>query len=179
MRLRLPGLLIWLIIVWVLLWGEFSIANVLSGLVVSALIIIGSSVGSTAKTSSEDRARVSPFHLVRFAIFVLYKLIQSNLTLAREIATPGSRINSGVVGIELRTDQPLVMITVANVITLTPGTMTLEAKGSPATLYINVLQLGDPESVRKEVADIEMRAVKAFGSRRARQQLSLLTKEQP
>lgn len=53
--------------------------------------------------------------------------------------------------------------------------MTLEAKGSPATLYINVLQLHDPEAVRRDVADIEARAVKAFGSRRARKELSSAT----
>jgi multicomponent Na+:H+ antiporter subunit E len=70
------------------------------------------------------------------------------------------------------------MITVANVITLTPGTMTLESKGSPATLYVNVLQLHDPNAVRRDVADIERRAVKAFGSRKSREQLLSQTKEQ-
>ena len=172
MRLRLPGLLIWLVIVWILLWGELSIANVLSGLAVSILIVIGSGIGSSSRPEPAERARVSPVHLVGFAFFVLFKLVQSNLALARVVVTPGSRIKSGVLAIELRTDQPLVMITVANVITLTPGTMTLEAKGSPATLYINVLQLHDPEAVRRDVADIEARAVKAFGSRRARKELS-------
>lgn len=178
MRLRLPGLLIWLVIVWILLWGEFSIANVLSGLVVSILIVIGSGIGSPSKTEPDERARVSPIHLVLFAFFVLVKLIQSNLALARVVMTPGNRIRSGVLAIELHTDQPLVMITVANVITLTPGTMTLESKGSPATLYINVLQLHDVEAVRRDVEDIELRAVKALGSRKSRQQLLSWTKEQ-
>ena len=178
MRLRLPGFVIWLVIVWILLWGELSIANVLSGLAVSTLIIIGSGIGSTSKIEPDERARISPVHLVRFVLFVFVKLIQSNLALARVVVTPGNRIRSGVVAIELRTDQPLVMVTVANVITLTPGTMTLESKGSPATLYVNVLQLLDLEAVRRDVADIERRAVAAFGSRRARQQLLSRTKEQ-
>jgi len=177
-RLRLPGLVIWLVIIWILLWGELSIANVLSGLAVSTLIIIGSGIGSASKIEPDERARVSPVHLLRFACFVFVKLVQSNLALARVVVTPGNRIRSGVVAIELRTDQPLVMVTVANVITLTPGTMTLESKGSPATLYINVLQLLDLEAVRRDVADIERRAIAAFGSRRARQQLLSRTKEQ-
>lgn len=178
MRLRLPGLLIWLVIVWILLWGEVSVANVLSGLVVSILIVVGSGIGSPSKTEPDDRARVSPIHLALFAFFVLAKLVQSNLALARVVMIPGNRIRSGVLAIELRSDQPLVMITVANVITLTPGTMTLESKGSPATLYVNVLQLHDPEAVRRDVADIELRAVKAFGSRKSREQLLSPTKEQ-
>lgn len=171
--IRLSGLLVWLVVVWILLWGEFSAANLVSGVVVAWLIVLGSGIGYSSSTARHDRARISPVNLIRFIFYVLFQLIRSNLVLAREILTPGSRIRSGIVSIQLRTDQPAVMVVVANVITLTPGTMTLEASGSPARLYVNVLQLHDPERVRRDVRDIEERAVKAFGSLRAREQMKL------
>ncbi len=172
MRLRLPGLLIWLVLLWVLLWGEFTWANVLSGVVVGYSIVLGSGVGQTTTVHPDDRARISPLHLIRFVVFVLFKLIQSNLVLAWEIITPRNKINSGIIAIQLRTESALSMAVVANVITLTPGTMTLESKGSPATLYVNVLHLHDLEQVRKELLYIEDLSVKAFGSSRARAQMS-------
>lgn len=172
MRLRLPGLLIWLVLLWVLLWGEFTWANVLSGVVVGYSIVLGSGVGQTTTVHWDDRARISPLHLIRFVVFVLLKLIQSNLVLAWEIITPRNKINSGIIAIQLRTESALSMAVVANVITLTPGTMTLESKGSPATLYVNVLHLHDLEQVRKDLLYIEDLSVKAFGSRRARAQMS-------
>ena len=176
MRLRLPGLLIWLVILWVLLWGEFTWANVISGLVVGYLIVLGSGIGQTTAVHPDDRARISPFHLLRFLIFVLFKLIQSNLVLAWEILTPRNKINSGIIAIQLRTESALSMAVVANVITLTPGTLTLESKGSPATLYVNVLHLHDLEKVRTDLLYIEDLSVRAFGSRRARAQMSLYRK---
>jgi multicomponent Na+:H+ antiporter subunit E len=172
MRLRLPGLLIWLVILWIFLWGEFSWANVISGVVVGFLIVLGSGIGQTTTVHPDDRARISPFHLLKFIVYVLFKLVQSNLVLAWEIVTPRNKINSGILAIQLRTESALSMAVVANVITLTPGTMTLESKGSPATLYVNVLHLHDLEQVRKELLYIEDLSVRAFGSRRARAQMS-------
>lgn len=172
MRFRLPGLLIWLVFLWVLLWGEFSWANVISGTVIGYLIVLGSGIGHTTSIHPDDRARISPLHLLKFVFVVLLKLVQSNLVLAWEILTPRNKINSGIIAIQLRTESALSMVVVANVITLTPGTMTLESKGSPATLYVNVLHLHDLDKVRQELLHIEDLSVKAFGSRRARAQMN-------
>lgn len=172
MRIRLPGLLIWLVVVWVLLWGELSAANVISGLLIGYSIVLGSGLGHTSTVHPDDRARISVVHLLHFIGFVAVKLVQSNLVLAWEILTPKNKINSGVIAIRLRTESAVSMAVVANVITLTPGTMTLESKGSPATLYVNVLHLHDLEQVRKDLLYIEDLSVRAFGSRRARAQMS-------
>lgn len=171
MRIRLPGLLIWLVVLWLALWGDFSWANVLSGIVIGFLIVLGSGVGHTTSVHPDDRARIAPFHLAKFTAIVLLKLIQSNLVLAWEILTPRNKINSGIIAIQLRTESAVSMAVVANVITLTPGTMTLESKGSPATLYVNVLHLHDLEKVRRDLLEIEDLSVRAFGSRRARAQM--------
>ncbi len=168
---RSTGLGVWLTALWILLWGEFSWANLISGVIVAVLVVLGSGVGRTTAAKPDDRARVSALHAMVFVAFVLVKLIQSNVTLAWEIMRPKSRIRSGIVAVPLRTDSNAVMTTVANVITLTPGTMTLEATGSPATLYVHVLHLFDIDEVRRDLLHIEDLAVKAFGSRRARRQL--------
>ena len=166
------GLLIWLVLLWILLWGDFSWANAISGIAVGYVIVLVSGVGDRAKIEPEDRSRISPHHLVHFAVFVLIKLIQSNLVLAWEILTPSNRINSGIIAIPLRTHSTLSMVVVANVITLTPGSLVLESKGSPSTLYVHVLHLHDLDRVRRDLMRVEELAVRAFGSSRAREQMT-------
>ena len=52
---------------------------------------------------------------------------------------------------------------VANAITLTPGTMTIEVSDdeTPIVLYVHVLGLGDPESIREDGWKFEELAVNA------------------
>ena len=159
----MSGLGIWLVAIWLLLWNDLSVANVVSGVLVAvAVAVLGvSRLPKSYCAGSElgDRPRVSLPHLLYFGGYVLVKLVQANLVLAWEIITPWrDRIHTGIVAVPLRTSSDLAMTVVANVITLTPGTVTIEAKGTPSVLYVHVLHL-------------EELSVKAFGSRAARAQL--------
>lgn len=169
---RFSGILVWLTVLWVLLWGDLSVANVASGLAVGVAVLVFARLPAVARSDDPDVARVSIPHLLWFGVYVVYKLIESNMVLAWEIVTPRNRINTGVIAVPLRTQSNLAMMTVANVITLTPGTMTLEAHGDPAVLYVHVLHLHDVERVRADLLKLEDLSVQAFGSRRARDQLS-------
>lgn len=170
--MRGSAAILWLIILWVLLWGDLSFANVASGFVVAVFVLAFARVPRLLRRDDLQTPRVRPLALLYFMGFVFVELVRSNLILAWEIITPGTRINNGVVAVPLRTTQPITMMVVANVITLTPGTMTIEAKGDPAVLYVNVLFLHDVEAVRRDLLHLEELAVKAFGSREARRQFA-------
>ncbi len=170
----LSGLGVWLVAIWLLLWNDLSIANVVSGIAVAVAVLGVSRLPKSYCAGSEvgDRARVSLPHLLWFGVYVMFKLVQSNLVLAWEIITPWrDRIHTGIVAVPLRTSSDLAMTVVANVITLTPGTITIEAKGTPPVLYVHVLHLDDIERVKAELLHLEELSVKAFGSRAARAQL--------
>ena len=119
-----------------------------------------------------ERVRVKPLASLYFVGFVFYKLVEANLYLAWEIVTPHNRINVGVVAVPLRTESTTAAMIVANVITLTPGSITIESLGSPPTLYVNVMHLHDVERVRRDLLHIEELSVAAFGSATAREQLA-------
>ncbi|MDJ0769118.1 MAG: Na+/H+ antiporter subunit E [Ilumatobacter sp.] len=169
---RASGIVVWLIALWVLLWGDLSWANVLSGAVVAVVVVTVARLPRLARRRDADVARVSLPATLWFGVYVLYKLVESNVVLAWEIVTPRNRINAGVVAVPLRTESRMAMMTVANVITLTPGTMTIEVAGSPPVIYVNVLHLHDIEDVRRDLLRIEELSVRAFGSRAARAQLA-------
>lgn len=167
---RLPALIIWLVLLWVGLWGQFTWANVAGGVAVAVgvLLVAARSTGTTGL----HRSTIRPLAVIHFAIHFLVELVKANLILAREILTPGSRIHTGVIGVPVRgLSDPLITL-VANAVTLTPGSVTVEVRREPEPMiYLHVLHLHDVEAVRRQVLHLEELAVKAFGSSEALAQL--------
>lgn len=170
--LRLSGVLLWSTVLWVALWHDLSVANVVGGLLVGVAVLALAGVPRVLDDDDAERIRVKPLASLYFVGFVLYKLVEANLYLAWEIVTPRNRINVGVVAVPLRTESTTAAMIVANVITLTPGSITIESLGSPPTLYVNVMHLHDVERVRRDLLHIEELSVAAFGSAIAREQLA-------
>lgn len=171
---RISGIGLWLVALWLLLWNDVSVGNAVAGVLVAAVVLAGARLPKVGCVGSEggDRARIAPFALIYFLGYVFVKLVQSNLVLAWEILTPKNRINTGIVAVPLRTESELAMLVVSNVVTLTPGTATIEVSGSPPVIYVNVLHLHEIEDVRRDLLRLEELSVKAFGSRTARAQLA-------
>lgn len=170
--LRVSGVLLWLTVLWVSLWHDLSVANVIAGLLVGAAVLALAGAPRVLANDDAERARVKPLASLYFIGFVFYKLVEANLYLAWEIVTPRNRINVGVVAVPLRTESTTAAMIVANVITLTPGSITIESLGSPPTLYVNVMHLHDVDRVRRDLLHIEELSVAAFGSAVTREQLA-------
>ncbi len=166
----LSATLVWFTLLWVLLWGNLSFANVVTGLLVAVGVLLLARSPARRRFAG-DTARIRPLATLWFGCFVLYKLVEANIILAWEIVTPRNKIHTGVIAVPLRTESELAMLVVSTVITLTPGTVTIDVKGSPPVLYVNVLHLHDLDKVRADMLDIEERSVRAFGSRNDRAQL--------
>ena len=152
----------WLTIMWVLLWGQLSLANVLGG----AVLALGLVVVFPPEATNDDPIIVRPVAAASFLVCFLWALIATNVAVALEVVMPGrrSKIRTAVVAVQLQTESGRLATIIANAITLTPGTLTLDARGRPAVLYVHVLSFVDVESTREEVADLERRAVRAFGT---------------
>lgn len=170
--LRVSGMLVWLIILWLLLWDTVSFANIASGLLVAVAVLAFARLPRLRPLDADQRLRVNPFAAIWLVLFVLYKLVEANVVLAWEIVTPRDRIHTGVIAVPLRTQSETAMMVVANVITLTPGTVTIEAVGSPPVLYVHVLHLVEIEKVRNDVLHLEALTVRAFGSPAMRRDLA-------
>ena len=91
---------------WVVLWRDISVANVASGLVVSAV------VSSGIPRSAEHRVR--PLALARFVGYFAVELVRANLVLAREVVTPQNQIETGIIAVPLDGYSDFVATIVAN-----------------------------------------------------------------
>ena len=152
----------WLVIVWVALWEDASAANLLSGLAVGSMLIL---VFPMRPRGVPGKFR--PVPAIRFAGYFVWKLVEASAVVTWEVLTPTNRINEGIVAIPIRGVSDTLTTLVANAISLTPGTLTLEVRQEPTVLYVHVLHLSDIEAVRREVQHLEVLAIRAFGSLQA------------
>lgn len=155
--LRIGSILLWSVLVWVALWSELSVANVIWGLVVGAVLCV-----LVPPRAAPRQVTVRPLALLRFIGYFLVELVKASTLVAWEVVTPGSRIHEGIVAAQLRTRSPGVVTLIANAISLTPGTLTLEVHDDPPTLYIHVLHLRTVEEVREDIRRLEDLAIAAF-----------------
>lgn len=154
---RLP-FVAWLVLVWTALWGDLSLANLLSGVAVAALLLT-----LFPHAGPGPAGRMRPLHALRFFLYFQYKLLEANLIVAWEVITPNNEgINEGIVAVPVTGASDAVITILANAISLTPGTLTLEVSRDPAILYVHVLHLRDIEAVRRDVYKLETLALRAF-----------------
>ena len=82
-------------------------------------------------------------------VFLLWELLLANLRVAYDVLTPGYQMRPGV--LDARTDVEITLL--ANLITLTPGTLSLDVSSDRRVLYIHVMYIdrGDLEEVRRKI----------------------------
>jgi len=147
-----------LCVVWVALWGQITLANVVGGLVVALLV--------TAFTASngpraERHLTLNPLASLAFAWLAVRMLAASTWETLVAITRPHT-VRSAVVAVQMRSDDPVLVTLVANTVTLTPGTMTLAVTDPPVSLYVHVLRFSDRASVEADVARLEDAAAAAL-----------------
>ena len=101
-----------------------------------------------------------PFHLgataikyVKFTPVFIKALIQSNLEVARIVLTPSLPVNPGIVKLKTTLDNDYDKLLLANAITLTPGTITLDLDGEDIYIHILDLKTTDKATLQKEIIE--------------------------
>jgi multicomponent Na+:H+ antiporter subunit E len=90
--------------------------------------------------------RAAPFALLYVATF-LRELLTANVDVAYRTLAPSMPIYPAVVEVPLRVRSDLAITTIANSITLTPGTLTMDYDADTNTLYVHSIDGRDRESV--------------------------------
>lgn len=88
-------------------------------------------------------------------------MVRSNIQVARVVAMPEPP-EPAVVTLELDARGPWVVSALANMITLTPGTLTLEVAPDASRLYVHVLPTQPLGEHRAHLADLQRRLLEAI-----------------
>lgn len=149
-----------LLVLWVALWGELSVANVASGVVVIAIItwLFGG--------DAPGAYLLRPWGAMKAFAFVGWSLVTSSVQVARAVLLPSpSRVATSIQQVQLAGESPFIAAIVANAITLTPGTMSLEVDAPSRTISVHVLGEVDPAEFRASVLKLEQVISGAFTER--------------
>lgn len=90
---------------------------------------------------------------LRFMGFFLWQLLLSNLRVAYDVITPQLYMRPGIVAVPLGAKTDLEITLLANLITLTPGTLSLDVSEDRSVLYVHAMFADDPDSVRDDIKD--------------------------
>ena len=137
-----------LAVVWAAITGNFAPGNLVLGFALGFVVLFF----ARRVTGSTDYARRLVQALGLVAYF-LWELLLSNLRVAADVLRPELRLRPGVIAIPLdaRTDAEIVLL--ANLITVTPGSLSLDVSADRQTLYLHVMHFDDAEAVRRKVKD--------------------------
>jgi multicomponent Na+:H+ antiporter subunit E len=144
-----------LALIWIAVSGDFSGAGLLTGFVLGYIIL-----GITLREVPAFAAYVRRVpKIILFAGYFLRELIRSNLRVAWDVVTPTHYMKPAVIAVPLdaKTDGEIALV--ANLISLTPGTLTLDVSSDRRVLYIHVMYLDDLEQVRADIKRFEARVL--------------------
>lgn len=152
--------LCWLTLVWILLWGTFSAANVIGGLVVALVITL---LLPLPRVPVEGKVR--PLALLRLIFYVAGKLFVSSFQVAWLAIKPGPPPATAVLRAHLAIKSDLVLALAVGVLTLIPGSVVLEIDQKRRLIYLHVLDVGSEKAVEsfyRQVKTVERLMVAAF-----------------
>ena len=152
----------WLVLVWILLWGTWSWANLISGVLVAVAVLtllpLPHVVGGT---------RVRPVPLLVFLGHFVLDLFSSGAEVAWQAVRPGGVRRTAIVRVQLRADSDLLLTMVAQATSLVPGSLVLDLDREQRLMTLHLLPVRDREDVERKKAHVlvvERRLVRAFGS---------------
>lgn len=159
---QLPFFL-WLVALWMLLWGQFTVLAFLTGVVVAVFV---TSVFRLPPV--ELSGRLNPWWLLVFTLQFVGAVVKGSLVVAWQVVRPGRQPGVSVVAVPLVTDDDLIMAHVGVTASLIPGSLVLETDRDRRILYLHVLGAStdaEVEQQRRMVQRWEARLVRAVGSR--------------
>lgn len=129
-----------LAMIWVFLTGKFSVVNFSFGLVLSFFLLW------VATRDEEERKYFSKFpKYISFFFYFLYELVKANLEVAYDVITPKFYMKPGIIGVPLDAQTDLEITLLANLITLTPGTLSLDVSEYRKILYVHAMYITDKD----------------------------------
>jgi multicomponent Na+:H+ antiporter subunit E len=135
---------------WMALNDQYTLGGFIFGLGL-AILVMSLLRSINVATPPLSLARIGKG--VQLAGYFLWELVLANLRVVPELFRPTSELRPGIVGVPLSLTEESQIALLANLVTLTPGTMSLHVSKDRSTLYVHVLRLpeGGPAAVVQDI----------------------------
>ncbi len=145
-------------IAWAAMSGIYNLPNLILGFVLGAfgLWLIREQVGTVGYLTRASRI----FSLT--ALF-LYELVMSALRVAWLVIHPRLNCAPAIIAFPLSVDRDIEITLLANLITLTPGTLSVDVSADRKYLYIHAINVADIDDLKRDIAEgFERKIMEAF-----------------
>jgi multicomponent Na+:H+ antiporter subunit E len=132
---------------WAALMGAFDAATLAAGFAVGYLVLWG--VQPAFGPSPYVRGL---WRTAAFVVVYLSDLVRSSVRVALDVCRPTLAVCPGVVGVPLRARSDAEITVLANLISLTPGTLSLDVSADRRVLYVHAMDLeAGPDALRRDI----------------------------
>lgn len=135
--------LCWLVMVWILLWGNASPGNMLGGLLVALVVTL---LLPLPRVPVEGW--LHPLSLLKLILMIVHSLVTSSIQVAWLAVKPGPPPLTAVLRAHVDVKSDLVLALAANIINLTPGTIALEIDQTRRIIYVHVIDVGSERTLQ-------------------------------
>lgn len=135
-----------LMLAWAAVTGSFAEVNLAFGFLLGfgGLYLIREQVGTSAYTQRV----VKGFGL---ALLFVYELVLSATRVATIVLRPRIKLQPGIIAFPLTVDRDFEITMLANLITLTPGTLSVDVSEDRKTLYVHCIDVPDPQATIDDI----------------------------
>jgi multicomponent Na+:H+ antiporter subunit E len=143
---RVLSLNLLLALLWAAVVGSVDTAQLAVGFVVGygVLWLAGPVLGPT-------RYFGKLLSTVGFLVFFVYELVLANLRVAWDVLTPRARRRPGVIAVSLEQASDTEITVLANLVTLTPGSLSLDVAPDRSRLFVHAMFVDDPDALKTEI----------------------------
>lgn len=154
--------LAWLIVLWMLLWSQFTVLAFLSGLIVAVFV-----TRVFRLPTVELSGRINLWYGGLLVAQFLAAMVRGALAVTVQVFDLRREPGAAIVAVPLRYADDLLMTHVAVVSSLIPGSLVVEADRDRRILYLHVIGVRSADDVEKQREGVlrwERRIVRALGA---------------
>jgi multicomponent Na+:H+ antiporter subunit E len=133
---------------WVAMNGKFDAVNLLVGFAFGYVVLY-----LLQRVIGHSRYFARTVGLVRFIGFYILEVVRANLRVAFDVVTPTSYARPGIVAVPLEARSDVEITLLSNLITMTPGSLSVDVADDRSVIYVHVMFLEDPDEVRRQIKD--------------------------
>ena len=147
-----------LTMVWAFVTGNFTLHNLALGFAIGAMSLL-----LVREQLPASLNRVRPIKLLLLAGLFFKELTLSAIKVAVTVLRPNMRLRPGIFAYPLTITRDFEITLLANLITLTPGTLSVDVSDDRKMLYVHALSCHDPAAEKRAISSgFERRIREAF-----------------
>ena len=140
--------------------GQLNVSGFLAGYIIGYLAL-----WITRPLYEPTLYFVKVIKILQLLGYFIWQLIVSNLRVLWDVITPTHISKPGIIGVPLDAKSDFEIMLVANLVSLTPGTLSLDISADRTILYVHVMFLDDVEAARLQIKEgIEQKVLEAIRS---------------